>query len=201
MGSEHNRIRRKWQCYSGNNAAIAENAFFDSFSTVFADTDYSIIAKPKDFQNIYVTVDLPEAIKQEIYTPAEPITRHGVFPDYAIKNNKSGKTIYVEVKRQDGWVEGKKRADGRGNAHERSCKFFTPGLISMLRQTGRIAPPALPFWTVFLGDIARDPCRVREITFWYTGHEDHYFFWRQAPNPDLLFQHFDEKIAPLLEES
>lgn len=200
MGSDHNRVRRKWQGYSGNNATMTENAFFECFSKVFVDTDYSIIAKPKDFQNIYVTVPLPDAVRKEIYNPSEPITRHGVLPDYAIKNNKSGKIIYIEVKRQDGWVEGKKRSDGRGNAHERSCKFFTPGLLSALRKAGRIKPPALPFWTVFSGDIARDPCRVREVTFWYTDFEDHFFFWRRAPDPDLLFKHFDERIVPLLND-
>lgn len=200
MGSEHNRMRRKWQDYGGNNATIAETAFFDCFSKVFEGTEYSIIPKPKDFQNIYVTVPLSEAVIGEIYNPNEPITRHGVFPDYAIKNEKTGKTIYIEVKRQDGWVEGKKRSDGRGNAHERSCKFFTPGLMAALREKSRIQEPALPFWTVFLGDISRDPCRVREVTFWYGKHTNHFFFWRKAPNPDLLFKHFDECILPLLEK-
>ncbi len=200
MGSNHNRMRRKWQDYCGNNASLAENAFFDCFSKVFRDTEFSIISKPKDFQNIYVTVPLSADIISEIYNPQEPITRHGVLPDYAIKNNKTKKTIFIEVKRQDGWVEGKERRDGRGNAHERSCKFFTPGLLNALRQKSLIKEPALPFWTIFLGDITRDPCRVREITFWYGKHTNHFFFWRKVPDPDLLFKHFDERILPLLEE-
>ena len=155
--------------------------------------------RPKEFQNIYVNVRLkPEDLK-EIYNPEEAVTRHGVWPDYAIDNKKTGKTIYVEVKRQDGWVEGGKRSDGRGNAHERSCKFFTPGLLRILREKSKIAPTALPFWTVFLGDITRDPCRVREVTCWYDTYTNHFFFWRGAPNPDLLFKHFDECISPLLE--
>jgi len=200
MASEHNRIRRKWQDYGGNNAAIAEASFFGSFQKVFLDTEYKIIAKPKDFQNIYVDIELKPEDLALIFTPDKAVTRHGVFPDYAIENTKTGKIIYVEVKRQDGWVEGKKRSDGRGNAHERSCKFFTPGLQKILREKSKIKEPALPFWTVFLGDITRDPCRVREVTCWYEGFEDHFFFWRQAPNPDLLFKHFDECIAPLLED-
>ena len=114
-------------------------------------------------------------------------------------HNIRKKTLYVEVKRQDGWVEGGKRSDGRGNAHERSCKFFTPGLLKILRKKSRIEAPHLPFWTVFQGDITRDPCRVREITCWYEGFEAHFFFWRQAPNPELLFEHFETHLAPLLE--
>lgn len=199
MGSEHNRLRKKWQDYGGNNASIAEKAFYKSFNTVFQGTDYSVRAKPKEFQRIYVDVELPQSVLSEIYSPEEPITRHGVFPDYAIDNNKTGKTLYVEVKRQDGWVEGGIRSDGRGNAHERSCKFFTPGLLKILRDSSKIEPPHLPFWTVFQGDITRDPCRVREITCWYQGFDAHFFFWRQAPNPEFLLYHFEEKLAPLLE--
>ena len=199
MASEHNRIRRKWQHYGGANAAIAESSFNGSFASVFPGTDYTIRAKPKEFQNIYVNIPLTPEEQAQIYSPALPIARHGVLPDYAIGNAKTGKTIYVEVKRQDGWVDGGRRADGRGNAHERSCKFFTPGLLRRLRDSGKIAEPALPFWVVFLGDITRDPCRVREINCWYEGFESHFFFWRRAPNPDMLFKHFDEHIAPLLD--
>ena len=198
MGSNHNRTRQKWQDYSGNNAILAEKGFFTNFQKVFENTDYRIRAKPTEFQNIYVNITLSESELTEIYTPQKPITRHGVLPDYAIDNLKTQKTIYVEVKRQDGWVEDKERKAGRGNAHERSCKFFTPGLLKILREHSGIPAPNLPFWTVFQGDITRDPCRVREITCWYDGYEKHFFFWRQSPNPDLLFKHFDDYIMPLL---
>lgn len=199
MSSEHNRIRRKWQDYSGRNAAAAEGSFFKSFNLVFADTDFRIRSKPKEFQNIYVGVALPEEERGQIFKPEVEIKRHGVLPDYAIDNLKSKKTIYVEVKRQDGWIEGGKRSDGRGNAHERSCKFFTPGLLRLLREKSGIKEPALPFWTVFQGAITRDPCRVREITCWYDTFRAHYFFWRKSPDPEQLFNHFDDYISDLLD--
>ena len=199
MGSEHNRLRRKWQDYGGGSAAAVETAFFVSFSKIFRDTEYQVRAKPKEFQNIYVNVVLPERELLEIYTPDAPIIRHGIVPDYAIDNTKTGKILYVELKRQDGWVEGGKRSDGRGNAHERSCKFFTPGLLRILRDSSKIPPPHLPFWTVLQGDITRDPCRVREISCWYEGFDAHLFFWRHSPNPELMFEHFREKLVPLLE--
>lgn len=199
MGSKHNRLRRKWQDYGGGNATIAETAFFNSFQKVFQDTEYGIRAKPKEFQYIYIDVPLSEQEKTEIYNPPVPITRHGVFPDYAIDNKKSHKTLFIEVKRQDGWVEGGKRSDGRGNAHERSCKFFAPGLLKKMREASGIEEPHLPFWTVFQGDITRDPCRVREITCWYEGYKSHFFFWRRSPNPEILFEHFEENLAPILE--
>ena len=199
MGSDANRLRRKWQDYSGNNAWNAERSFLETFTTLFDETEYSIRPKPKEFSNIYVDIPLSEKELEEIYTPDVEITRHGVFPDYSITNNETNKTIYIEVKRQDGWVEGKLRSAGRGNAHERSCKFFTPGLLKILREAGNLGDDILPFWTVFQGDITRDPCRVREITCWYDGLDAHFFFWRDSTNPEPLIEHFLEKIKPLLD--
>lgn len=197
MSSDHNRHRKKWQDYG--NAAVAEQSFKEVFETFFKGSDYIIRKSPKEFQKIYVNVKLTDSVLSEIYTPNEPITKHGVVPDYAIGNKRTGKTLYVEVKRQDGWVEGGVRSDGRGNAHERSCKYFVPQLLEILRQHSKIKPPALPFWLVFQGNITRDPRRVREITLWYTGYESHLFFWRDAPKPESLLAHFQEKLARLLE--
>lgn len=120
MGSSANRLRKKWQDYSGRNAGVAENSFFETFSILFEGTEFEIHPKPNEFNTIYVNVELPKEVLAEIYAPNKPVTVHGVKPDFAIRNKESGKTMYVEVKRQDGWVEGKKRSDGRGNAHERS---------------------------------------------------------------------------------
>jgi hypothetical protein len=198
MGSKDLRVREKWQDYGGAKATAAEHDFFSVLTEHFKGTQFRIRSKPKEFNNIYVDVKLSREVVAEIYTPKEPIKKHGVSPDYAIDNTQTGKTIYVEVKRQDGWVEGGKRSDGRGNAHERSCKYFTPGLLEILRKKGNLGATVLPFWTVFQGDITRDPCRVREITLWYKGHEDHFFFWRNTKEKQALLDHFNKKIKPLL---
>lgn len=201
MTSEDNRIRKKWQDYSGKNAEKAENYFHGAFTALFQDAEYhkyEIRSKPNDFSKIYVDIALLEKDLSEIYKPEKPITKHGVFPDYAIHNKNTDKTIYVEVKRQDGWVENGKRSDGRGNAHERSCKFFTPGLLKILREKGNIDESNLPFWTVFQGDITRDPCRVREITCWYDDKQGNFFFWRDVANAQSLYEHFRKYIVPLL---
>lgn len=198
MGSKANRLRKKWQDYSGRNAAEAEKNFLNTFQIVFEDTEFEIRSQPKEFSKIYVDFPLDPKTLGEIYNPLESIKKHGVYPDYAIDNINNGKTIYVEVKRQDGWVEGGKRSDGRGNAHERSCKFFTPGLQKILRAQGNLGEDILPFWTVFQGDITRDPCRVREITCWYDDLSAHLFFWRDSTNPEPLIAHFEEHIQKLL---
>lgn len=199
MGSNANRLRKKWQDYSGKHAGIAEMSFYDTFKILFSETEYSVIRSPKDFRDLYVHVELSEQELSEIYNPIEPITKHGVVPDFAIKNTETNKTIYVEVKKQDGWVEGKVRSDGRGNAHERSCKFFTPGLQNKLRKQGNLEAHVLPFWVVFIGDITRDPCRVREVKLWYEGVENHYFMWRNKEIPEPLIEHFLNNIKPLID--
>lgn len=200
MGSQANRLRAKWQGYSGKKATRAEHQFYNVFKELFSDTEFEIEKQPTKFSNIYVGVKLSAKESKEIYKPKEKIVTHGIKPDCLIRNTINGKEIYVEIKRQDGWVEGKTRTAGRGNAHERLCKYFTPGLLKLLRKTSKIKSPNLPFWIVFQGDITRDPCRVREIRFWFDGNDDNVFFWRNTKNPTELRKHFMEHILPLLEK-
>lgn len=199
MGSQDNRFRRKWQDYSGAQAANAEHSFYEVFKKLFENTEYEIEKHPKDFNTLYVDVPLTKQELSEIYIPDTPIKRRGVSPDCLIRNVNTGKIIYIELKRQDGWVEGKKRTAGRGNAHERLCKYFTPGLLKTFRERGGHTDTSYyPFWIVFQGDITRDPCRVREITFWFQEHKANYFFWRNIADPMPLISHFEIYIVPLL---
>lgn len=199
MGSKHNSLRSKWQDQSIKEAIRAEKDFVDVFIKLFEDTDYEIISKPKLFKNIYVNIPLSKKEQKEIFDPGKPIDKHGINPDYSIKNKKTNKTLFIEIKRQNGWVENKTRSAGRGNAHERSCKYFTPGLLKILRQEGKLGDDSLPFWTIFVGDITRDPCRVREITCWYDEYTPHFFFWRDTNDPDTLINHFIDKLSNKLE--
>jgi len=198
MGRKALQGRAIWQDKSGAKATVAEKEFLKVFKRAFHGTAFEIRPKPEEFKNIYTEVELASSVRAEIYNPPEGIKQHGIRPDYAIDNVETKKTLYVEVKRQDGWIEGGRRSDGRGNAHERACKFFTPGLLEILRKQGRLKGAALPFWTVFEGNITRDPCRVREITLWYKGCEDHLFFWRDLKDKRTLLGHFEEKLRRLL---
>ena len=200
MGSKDNRLRKKWQDYSGLKATTAEYYFYDMFNSLFKNTEYELEKQPSKFSNIYVNVKLSKQEQAEIYSPKETISKHGIKPDCLIRNKRTQKEIYVEIKRQDGWIEGKSRKDGRGNAHERLCKYFTPGLLKLLRRKSGIAAPKLPFWIVFQGDITRDPCRVREIRFWFDKNDTNVFFWRDTNDKKKITEHFIKKIAPLLEE-
>jgi len=198
MGTNELRKRKIWQDSSGGKAGIAEKSFYQVFLQNFKGSDFRIRRSPKEFNNIYFNIKLSKEVLAEIYNPDIKKWRHGVVPDYAIDNIKTKKTLYIEVKRQDGWVEGKPRSAGRGNAHERSCKFFTPGLLKILRKFGKLGNKILPFWVVFIGDITRDPCRVREITCWYDKHSAHFFMWRNQADEKSLVNHFNKKLKHLL---
>lgn len=197
MGKDELRNREIWQDYSGGKAEVAEKNFYTIMSQAFQGTDFQVRSKPREFTDIYAKIKLSPEIMAQIYCPEET-WKHGVIPDYAIDNLKTNKTLYVEVKRQDGWVENKPRSAGRGNAHERSNKFFTPGLLKILRERGKLGDNVLPFWVVFQGDISRDPKRVREIHCWYEGCQDHFFLWSDSTNGQALLKHFNEKLKPLL---
>lgn len=198
MGSVDNSLRRKWQDYSGRNAANAEHSFVEVFEMLFDQTEYEIVSQPTDFKKLYVGIPLSDAELSEIYNPDKGVLYHGVQPDCLIRNTQTGKSIIVELKRQDGWVEGKKRSDGRGNAHERLCKYFTPGLLKEFRRFCGLGDDVYPFWVVFQGDITRDPCRVREIRFWFNFDPTNLFFWRDNTDPTKLIDHFENYIKPII---
>lgn len=197
MGHKALSGRENWETESGKKALNSEQNLIKAFEKHFENTDYEIIDHPTQLKNLYSQVQLsPDEIEQ-IYNPDIDISKKewGVSPDFAIKNKRSGKILFGEIKRQDGWVEGKDPSAGRGNAHERLCKLFTPGLLKTYKEISHIDEPFfLPFWVVFQGDITRDPKRVREITYWFDGYKGNYFFWRPNMTDIDLIEFFEKWI-------
>lgn len=194
--------RANWEKESGIKAAGAEKNLYDVFNLYFEGTIYKLHKKPKHLKNLYATVHLDENTINQIYNP--PINyqkrKWGVTPDFAIENTKTGKILFGEIKRQDGWVENKKPSAGRGNAHERLCKMFAPGLLKKYREiSGIIDEDILPFWVVFEGDITRDPKRVREITLWFDQFYMNFFMWRSNMSANDLIHHFETYLKKYLD--
>ncbi len=194
--------RNVWQDYAGDNAKEAEVNVYNIFINAFKNTEYVLHKQPKHLKNLYTKVTLSDRILSEIYNPKDlnlSDKKWGVSPDFAIENTKTGKILFGEIKRQDGWVEGKNPSAGRGNAHERSCKLFAPGLIKAYRKIGKIdSEEILPFFVVFVGDITRDPKRVREIAFWYDKYDKNYFMLRPGKTGDDLIAHFNRYLKRFL---
>lgn len=112
MGSDANRLRKKWQDYSGEAAAGAEKNFFDVFTEIFKDTEYVIRTQPKEFKKHYVGYPLSEEVTSEIYNPPKKITMHGFAPDFAIDNTETKKQCMSSQKgKMDGWKVAHVRMD------------------------------------------------------------------------------------------
>lgn len=183
MGKKELSNRPNWQKNSGPKGELAESKFDIAFLREFSGTDFEIRPKPEELRDIY-----------------SKFPKHGIFVDYAITNNKTKKTLYVEIKSQKGWVEGKTTPSvGRGNVHERSCKYFAPGLLKIMRKKGNLNKNILPFWVVFQGDIASDKKRFREITFWFDSYNSHVFFWKRPSDIKSLINHFNKHLRSFLE--
>lgn len=202
MGKKALSGRNNWQDEGGMKAANAEQNLYKVFKQHFKGTEYKLHEKPKHLKNLYANVQLSDDVIEQIYNPPISLTKTkwGVSPDFAIENMRTHKILFGEIKRQDGWVEGTDPSAGRGNAHERLCKLFTPGLLKVYREIGHIDNSnILPFWVVFEGDITRDPKRNREIAFWFDSYKANYFMWRPNMTAKDLTDHFDNYLRPYLE--
>lgn len=208
MGKKALSGRENWQTESGLGglAGTAEKNLYAAFQKAFVGTVYEISDHPTDLKHLYEDIQLsPETIAQ-IFCPddaamlAAKKRGWGVSPDFSIKNTKTGKILFGEIKRQDGWIEGKDPSAGRGNAHERMCKLFTPGLLKAYRKiSGITSPDVLPFWVVLEGDITRDPKRNREIAFWFDSYDKNYFMWRPNMTEQDLIDHFNKYLKTYLD--
>ena len=202
MASQQLRNRINWQTLSGQRALGVEKLFCigmqQVLDSVYPD-QFQVDPYPNDFTSIYSDFDLSEETLNKIYNPDISNKNWGIKMDFAIRNKMNGKTLYGEIKRQDGWVEHTNPSAGRGNAHERSAKYFTPGLQRVLREKSRIqSETILPFWLILVGDITRDPKRNREIAFWFQGYENNFYMWRDTNNLGDLLDFFENNLLPHL---
>lgn len=208
MARNELRNRDNWQTESGPGgwAGMAEKNLYSAFERAFRGTIYKISAHPTDLKHLYEDYTLSDNTLMEIFCPDEITMRNakkrgwGISPDFSITNTVTGKILFGEIKRQDGWVEGKDPSAGRGNAHERMCKLFSPGIIKAYRRIGGITDTdILPFWVVLEGDITRDPKRNREIAFWFDEYDKNFFMWRPNMGEKELIDHFNMYLKPYLD--
>ncbi len=209
MATNELRLRANWQRAGGAKALKAEELFRDGLSSALNGAYpglFRVDKHPKDFADIYSTYPLPPDVLTKIYNvdvaerkpDGKPRYRWGITMDFAIRNLSNGKTLFGEIKRQDGWTEHTDMRSGRGNAHERSCKYFTPGLLETLRSAGGLSKEILPFWLVLVGDITSDPRRNREVAFWFGKYTKNYYMWRDTNDIGDLLNFFENNLLPYL---
>ena len=170
--------RENWQEEAGERGLSAERIFDAIMQQHLDGTPFEGVLKPKDLANIYGT-------RADARGRERP---HGIRPDYAVRNTQSGRVIFVEIKRQ--------RA--AGNAHERACKYFTPGILGAMRDVGNHPQDTIPMWWIFTNGVATDPRYVEEIMFWFQGIEGNVLLWEGAPDAGAVTEHFDRFIRPML---
>lgn len=209
MATQELRKRANWQTISGAKALRTEELFQFSLQSALDEVypnKFIIDRHPKEFGNIYSTYPLSQEVREKIYdidvsekkANGKPKYEWGISMDFAIRNKENGKILFGEIKRQDGWVETTNMAAGRGNAHERSCKYFTPGLMKIIRETGGLSEEILPFWLVIVGDITRDPRRNREIAYWFQDYTKNYYMWRDTNDVGDMLDFFENNLLPYL---
>lgn len=209
MATHELRERANWQAQSGAKALGTEKLFKKMLQAALDAVHpgkFIVDRHPKEFKDIYSTYSLPPEVCKKIYDVdvtakkknGKPKYRWGISMDFAIRNVENGKILFGEIKRQDGWTEITNMQAGRGNAHERSCKYFTPGLMEILRETGGLSKEILPFWLVFVGDITRDPRRNREIAFWFQNYTKNYYMWRDTTDIGDMLDFFENNLLPYL---
>ena len=179
MARDHLANRANWQKLSAARGHGAEDAFSVIMQMHLSETQLTATHKPKDLKSIYGKRRGPDGKTRP----------HGVEPEFAVRNKKTGKAIYVEVKRQ--------RA--AGNAHERACKFLMPGIVRSAREVAKQSEDVLPFWLIFTNGIAKDENYRREIEHWFQGIEPHFLLWKNIRDYDAITGHFDKYIRPLLD--
>ena len=209
MATNDLRKRTNWQTRSGAKALKVEELFQislqNALNSVYPE-QFLVDRYPREFRNIYSTYPLPKEMLGKIYnvnvnekkSNGKPKYTWGISMDFAIRNLKNGKILFGKIKRQDGWTEKTNVQAGRGNAHERSCKYFTPGLMKIIRETSGISEEILPFWLVFVGDITRDPRSNREIAFWFQQYTKNYYMWRNIDDIDDMLNFFEKNLLPYM---
>ena len=111
----------------------------------------------------------------------------GAVPDLSVENIRNKRIVWIEIKRQN----------AKGNAHERACKYFTPGMLAKGRELGGVARP---YFFVFSGPMVTAPKYSAELDTWFDsdGWRDHLLKWRQH-DPVELCEWFDDAIRPSLD--
>ena len=209
MATQELRKRANWQTISGAKALDTEKLFQESLQSALNSVfpgRFLVDRHPREFGDIYSTYPLPQEVLSKIYNVdiherkanGKPKYEWGISMDFAIRNLQNGKVLFGEIKRQDGWTETTNMQAGRGNAHERSCKYFTPGLMRILRETSGLSEEILPFWLVIVGDITRDPRRNREIAYWFQEYTKNYYMWRDTRDVGDMLDFFENNLLPYL---
>ena len=215
-------IRSNWQLLANQSGSKHEVTLFEALKSVLPIDQYEVTRRPDWFGQPYLEyfhsifpMTKPENpqdgdtwydenTKQFMKMTVKPTTsaqggvltvtsvspvRETFIPDIGIRHLGTDRRYVIECKYQK----------AEGNAHERFCKYLTPGVITKVKE--KLDASYHPIGYAFDGGIACDPGYRREIMF-FAGPTlfPHLFFWVDQ-NPESVKEWFMNTIHPLLSQS
>lgn len=126
-------------------------------------------------------------VSTQLVIPIYPNGR-GIRPDCVIAHKATSKKALIEVKRQG----------AQGNAHERLCRNYMPGIQEKLQQ---ICGFLYPVFTICLDGLVGDKHKNQEITEWFDHDSirNRLLMWN-GEDPEVLITFFTENVLPNLQE-
>lgn len=168
---EHLAERGNWQKYANIGGSGREETVSKILVTYLRDNvKYAVTEKPKHLAHIYDH-------------------RWGIVPELSIEYIPTKKIAFLESKRQG----------SGGNAHERVCKYFAPGILD---RSAPIAGFYNPFFFIFMNGLTHDPKKRIEIATWFDkdGFKDRYILWKDR-KVETLIDWFNRIIRVYLEST
>lgn len=171
MGMDSRRLSaRKRQPGHDRTFTASETNFVEAAHLCLDPKKYEVVAKPKDLRAVF---------------PGQQGDRpFGVEPEASITSLRTGKKLFVEVKKQR----------ERGNAEERAMKHHTVQFYRTLHDI--YGYPYHPYVTVFCEELATLPRYTRK--FKYLIEPDQYFLWVDY-NLALLCKYLKGRCAAWLD--
>jgi hypothetical protein len=171
---EHLAQRDNWQKYANVGGSGREETANKILVTYLTgNVNYVVTEKPKHLAHIYGQ-------------------KWGIVPDLSIEYKPTGRIAFFESKRQG----------SGGNAHERVCKYFAPGILD---RSVPIAGFLNPFFFIFMNGLTHDPKKRAEIIAWFDrdGFRDRYILWQDREVKtlidwfNLVIRKYLESIIPI----
>lgn len=141
----------------------SETNFVQALRSIVPNDQYDIVEKPRDLRNLF--------------------GEFGVEPEALIRNVKTGKVMYFEVKKQG----------SAGNAEERAMKHHTVEFYRTLK--ARTGADYHAYCTIFCESLATLPRYTTK--FRYLIEEGHYFLWKDY-DVQLLKEFIRDNVLPHL---
>jgi hypothetical protein len=201
-----------WQLPANQGGKTRENEVFEVLKIFFSQgTDYEVVAQPSLFDQLYLEVDYAsnssayakpnEKIKGATWWDAqkgefreytdklrEKRSQCGIVPDLMIRNKRTGKMHFAEIKNQG----------DSGNAHERCGKYAT-GILPHMKHKMNVTHHPISY--IFGGAMVNKRKYILELKTCYADFAPGHLVLLTNPesNEAIILNWFTTIVKPLLD--